>query len=173
MVYDSRSPAKGVRIDPVPRDKVQNLTMAQVKAARTFSGMGVLRPIRSGGPIGLGMPSTVHASPVPPESHTIPTRNAPGVPRTPGKKRFSGTCCRGPINTVFQPRIPNPRERDEKVGRLMCNTIKDAHAQMVKGKFPKTSYERMRKVHLAAFPHHTSHVERVEALHRGRKVRKG
>ncbi len=88
-MYDAHNPAPGVTVYPMPRAKVDGLTMAQQRASRVCSMNGhVLGAKPIGGPVGLGMKSTANISRIASPIHATTKGCAPGTVR-PGSKRRS------------------------------------------------------------------------------------
>ncbi len=95
--YDARTPFIKGSVSACPGPKIHGLSTGQIKAMRKTNPT-TPHHLR-GGPLSLGMVSTVRASY---SQHTpIPTRPV-YQNRTPGRKRSIGTQCRGPSNRVFQ-----------------------------------------------------------------------
>ena len=176
--FDRCHPAPGVKVIGVPGMSVAHLSGAQQRLARasvlddkgrirpSIAMLGVLKIHRLGGPVGLGMPSTAAVSPS--LFSTIPTRNLPGVPKTPGQKRYRGKTKSGPANMVFQNAIPTGIQMRRTEMVRQCNRVKQLHSRAVGNNQLMREYLSIRANFLGSFPECATHLARVEQLHRGR-----
>ena len=149
-LYDSRSPAPGVKVLPCGGSGNKGLNMTQAAAARKLMTstpikdcthhmngfVGVMRPQRLGGGIGLGMMSTVcsanaalsnvnagdKAKMNPKYNPVLRTTHAPLGTVRPGSKRRGH--CRAAANVMFYAHIPNRMEmKHREVAGLQAQVL--------------------------------------------------
>lgn len=122
-IYDSRTPHEDCRVLPCPGPKINGLSMTQAAARRKIEFIGVLKPHMLGGPVGLGMRSTVQSCPR--MLKATPWRHGP---RTPGTKG---------------PRSPKPPKQNP----CFYKPIVKGRAVVFKAELDKL--EELRRIHLA------------------------
>lgn len=134
-VYDSRTPAQGVRVLPTPRPRPQSLTLAQQSGlrlkpqpdgVRCVWGQGVFRPVPECRPVktgGGGLPPDVvvrKGSQAKPLSGRIGACLERGLPRT-GK---------APVNTICRRPIPTQTEYRRREAEGMLRELRQMYVRI-------------------------------------------
>ena len=132
-IYDSRSPAPGVRVSSVPRPTMHGLTMTQTKAMRTVTfdhsvlqAKPLCQPVKTGG--GGLPPSMVTAK--------GDTRSTNHRRRSP-KMRVQNHC--------FQGRIPSRLQTLTQEAQQACDRLRELYKKLVRRPGRDLAYECLRK----------------------------
>jgi hypothetical protein len=166
-VYDSRTPHPKCRVLPVPSPKVHGLSMSQASARRRVEYIGVLKPHMAGGPVGLGIKSTVSITP-----RMLKATPWHHGPRTPG--------CKGPRspkppkqNPCFYKPIAKGRARDFQHEAMKLRELNRIHILILQNRVGvnvEESYEAKRRNFLRLYPNSAYKVREFEQ-HNSRVVK--
>jgi hypothetical protein len=164
-LYDSRNPHPDCRIYGVPSEKVNGLSMTQAAARRRIDHIGVLKVHMQGGPVGLGMKSTVSSCPrmlVATPWHHGPKTPGVRTPRSPKPPKQ---------NPCFYKKFAKGRAIEFEYAKRWLDKLTRVHLAIAQGRGGvrlEQSYEDQRLAFLAKFPRDHYKVEAMELDHNRR-----